>query len=108
MADPLLNAVERINSDYFNQRDLFIEYYIYILTSVVEAPIDKWIPKFFQSASQETKDCFAAKMGFHLQNMTEAERQELWQRWLKRYWKNRLQGVPAGEPESGEIAHMLN
>ena len=47
MADPLLNAVERINSDYFNQRDLFIEYYIYILTSVVEDPIDKWIPQFF-------------------------------------------------------------
>ena len=108
MADSLLNAVERINSDYFNRRDLFIEYYIYMLTSVVEDPIDKWIPNFFRSASQETKDCFAAKMGFHLQNMTEAERQELWQRWLKRYWKNRLQGVPAGEPESGEIAHMLN
>ena len=108
MADPLLNAVERINSDYFNQRDLFIEYYIYILTSVVEDPIDKWIPQFFRSASQETKDCFAAKVGFCLQNMTETERQEWWERWLKRYWKNRLQGVPAGEPESGEIAHMLN
>ena len=108
MVDPLLNAVERINSDYFNQRDLFIEYYIYILTSVVEDPIDKWIPQFFRSASQETKDCFAAKVGFCLQNMTETERQEWWERWLKRYWKNRLQGVPAGEPESGEIAHMLN
>ena len=108
MADPFLNAVERINSDHFNQRDLFIEYYIYILTSVVEDPLDEWIPKFFQSASQETKDCFAAKVGFRLRNMTEAERQEWWQRWLKRYWKNRLQGVPASEPESGEAAQMLN
>ena len=108
MADPFLNAVERINSDHFNQRDLFIEYYIYILTSVVEDPLDEWIPKFFQSASQETKDCFAAKVGFRLRNMTEAERQEWWQRWLKRYWKNRLQGVPASEPESGEAAQVLN
>ena len=108
MADPFLNAVERINNDHSNQRDLFIEYYIYILTSVVEDPLDEWIPKFFQSASQETKDCFAAKVGFRLRNMTEAEQQEWWQRWLMRYWKNRLQGVPAREPKSGEAAQMLN
>ena len=108
MVDPFLNAVERINSDCFNERDLFIERYIYIFTSVVEDPLDKWIPEFFRFASQETKDCFAAKVDFHLGRMTEAERQEWWERWLKRYWKNRLQGVPAGEPESGEIAHMLN
>ncbi len=108
MADPLLNAVERINSDYFNQRDLFIEYYIYILTSVVEDPIDKWIPKFFKYANQETKDCFAAKVDFRLRNMLEVERQEWWQDWLRCYWKNRLHGVPAGEPESGEAARMLN
>ena len=108
MADPLLNAVERINSDYFNQRDLFIEYYIYMLTFVAEDPLDKWIPKFFKYANQETKDCFAAKVDFRLRNMLEAERQEWWQDWLRCYWKNRLHGVPAGEPESGEAARMLN
>ena len=108
MVDPFLNAVERINSDCFNERDLFIERYIYIFTSVVEDPLDKWIPEFFRFASQETKDCFAAKVDFHLGRMTEAERQEWWQCWLKRYWKNRVQGVPAGKPEAGEVAHMLN
>jgi hypothetical protein len=125
MAAPFLKAVERINSDLFNQRDRFIKYYIYIFEYLDENPLDRWIPKFFQYASQEqpseteepmlfphnaqeTKDYFAAQVGSRLQNMDEAEQQEWWQRWLKRYWENRLNGVPAGEFESGEVANMLD
>ena len=109
MADPFLKAVEQINSDLFNQRDRFVEYYVYMLVYFVEHPIDKWIPKLFRpDDSQGTKTYFAEEVGNHLQNMAEAERQELWQRWLKRYWENRLNGVPAGEFESGEVANMLD
>ena len=120
-----LKAVERINTDLFNQRDRFIKYYIYMFEYLDENPLDRWIPKFFQYASQEmpsttevpmlfsrsipeTKDLFAAEVGRRLQHMAETEQQELWQRWLKRYWANRLQGVPTGELEIGEVAHMLN
>ena len=56
---------------------------------------------------QETKDYFAVEVGRRLQHMAETEQQEWWQRWLKRYWENRLHGVPAAL-EIGEIAHMLN
>ena len=109
MADPFLKTVEQINSDLFNQRDRFVEYYVYMLVYFVEHPIDKWIPKLFRhDDSQGTKTYFAEEVGNHLQNMAEAERQELWQRWLKRYWENRLNGVPAGEFESGEVANMLD
>ena len=124
MADPFLKAVERINSDLFNQRDRFIKYYIYMFDYLTGAPLDKWIPKFFQYAShempattgvpmlfprriQETKDFFAAEVSNRLRRMDEAKQQEWWQHWLKHYWKNRSQGVPA-VLESGEIAHMLN
>ena len=109
MTDPFLKAVEEIGSDLFNQRSRFIEYYVHMLVYFVEDPIDKWIPKLFRHGdSQETKTYFAEEIGNHLQNMAEVERQELWQRWLKRYWENRLLGMPTGEPESGEIAKMLN
>ena len=57
---------------------------------------------------QETKDYFAVEVGRRLQRMSEAEQQEWWQRWLKRYWKNRLQGVPAGELEPSETVQMLD
>ena len=88
-----------------------------------ENPLDRWIPKFFQYASQEqpseteesmlfpsnsqgAKDYFAAEVGSRLQHMDETERQEWWQRWLKRYWENRLDGIP-DELETGEVAQML-
>ena len=129
MTDPFLKAVERINSDLSNQRDRFIKYYTSMLAYFVEDPLDEWIPKLFQYGTQETpstttetahtereifprggqkpKDCFASEMGTRLQHMDEAKQQECWQRWLKRYWKNRLQGVPDCL-ESGEVAHMLD
>ena len=128
MVAPALKAVERINSDLSNRRNRFIGYYVQMLSDFVEDPLDEWIPKFFQSVSQENpsttaepanatggifsrreapKDCFASEVGRRLQRMDGAEQQEYWQRWLKRYWKNRLQGAPA-ELEPGEIEHMLD
>ena len=124
MESLFFKAVERINGELFNQRDQFIKYYIYMFEYLDENPLDRWIPKFFQYASQEqpseveesmlfpsnsqeTKDYFAAEVGSRLRRMAEAEQQEWWQRWLKRYWENRLQGVPAAL-EAGEIARMLN
>ncbi len=124
MAAPFLKAVERINSDLFYQRARFIRYYIYMFEYLDENPLDGWIPKFFEYAAQEhpsateesilfprdvqeTKNFFAAEVGSRLRRMAEAEQQEWWQRWLKRYWENRLDGIPAAL-EAGEIAQMLN
>ena len=124
MAERFLKAVKRINSDLFNQRGRFIKYYIYMFEYSAEDLLDKWIPKFFQYASQEhpsrteapmlfprnvqgTKDYFAAEVGSRLRKMTEAEQQEWWERWLKRYWENRLEGI-LSELDANEIVHMLN
>ena len=121
---PFLRAVERINSDLFKQRDRFVRYYIYMFEYLAEDPLERWIPIFFRYASQEqpseteepmlfprdvqeTKNFFAAEVGSRLQHMSEAEQQEWWQRWLKRYWENRLDGIPAAL-ESGEVANMLD
>ena len=39
--------------------------------------------------------------------MNETQQQEQWNRWLKRYWQNRLEGVP--KPlESDEIKRMMD
>ncbi len=124
MTDSFLKAVEGINRNLFNQRDRFIKYYIHMLAYLAEDPLDRWIPKLFQYASQEspsraeapmlfprnlqgTKDCFAAEVRKRLQNMDEVEQQEWWKRWLKRYWENRLQGM-LDVLEASEIAYMLS
>jgi hypothetical protein len=42
----------------------------------------------------------------NLRRFDDRRRSDLWHRWLKRYWKNRLHGVPAGL-ERGEVEEML-
>ena len=108
MADLFLKAVEWIDSDLADQRDQFIRYYTDMLVYFVqEDPLDKWITALFQYGGQEARQDFAFNLSHRLQDMDEAAQQELWQRWLKQYWENRLQGVPA-VLESGEIETMLN
>ena len=106
MADLFLKAVGRIDSDLSEQRERFIKYYISMLAYFAEDPFDKWIPALFQNSGQETKDCFATEVGHCLRDLDEEVRCEWWQRWLKRYLENRLQGVPA-VLEAGEVEHML-
>ncbi len=108
MADYFPKAIERIDSDPSHQRRRFIKYYTDMLVHFVEEdPFNKWIPRLFQSGSQEVGQEFALNMNLHLRNRDEAAQQELWQRWLKQYWEHRLQGVPA-ILEPGEIKNMLN
>ncbi len=107
MADLFIKAVERIDSDLSEQRDRFIKYYISMLAYFVEDPFDKWIPTLFQYSSQETKDCFATEVGYCLRDLDEEVRREWWQRWLKRYWENRLQGVPTVF-EASEVEYMID
>ena len=107
MAELFLKAVELVDSVLSGQRDQFINYYTEMLVYFVEDPFDKWIPKLFQLDSPEVRQEFVFNLSRCLQNLDEAAQQELWQRWLKQYWKNRLQGVPAAL-ESGEIISMLN
>lgn len=108
MADLFLKAVEWIDSNLADQRDQFIRYYTDMLVYFVqEDPLDKWIPALFQYGDREARQDFAFNLSHRLQDMDETAQKELWQRWLKQYWKNRLQGVPAAL-ESGEIRNMLN
>ena len=107
MTDYFLQAIKRIASDLSSQSERFIEYYTDMLVYFVEDPFDKWIPKIFQYGSQEVRRDFASNLSRSLQNLDEDTQQEWWQRWLKQYWKNRVQGVPAAL-EPGEIVSMLN
>ena len=108
MADLFLKAVERIGSDLSGRRKKFIKYYTDMLAYFTEDPIDEWIPKLFRYGSQEDKHCFVSEVEYRLQDLDETAQREWWQRWIKRYWENRLQNVPAGAVlEAGEIKYML-
>ena len=104
-----LDAVGRIKKDYphGNLRKMFIKVYTAMLVYFAKNPINKWILRFFENANEEDKRNFAFQVKRHLVDMDDDARQgELWQRWLKQYWKNRLNGIPS-PLESEETNHML-
>ena len=120
---PFLNAVTRIGSDLYNQRYEFVECYIVMLVYVVDEVLGTWIPKLFkhdqpQPANREPTrqhgdnhtipEIFASKVTNRLEHMDDSEKQELWQRWLKDYWQDRLDGKPAPRMSSDETGHMLD
>lgn len=102
-----LQAIQRIESDLVHRRERFIKYYTTMLGYFVTAPLNTWVPDLFYYASKEVWRLFASNVAHHLRGMDEAHQKEWWQRWLKPYWENRLQGVPAAL-EPGEVEHMLD
>ena len=89
-------------------RDHFIDRYVSVTVFHAQDPINDWIPPFFEGAT-ESKDRknFAFHLWHVLRRMEQPElRQHLWERLLKPYWQNRLQGVPRFEPDRKELGQM--
>ena len=114
MSDLIPKAATRINTDLFNQRRDFVTFYTEMLIKYPQCaknPICNWIPKLLEHDSRfhpspksklkslccddyTTAEYFAYEIGGYLPNRFEDETRELWRRWLKEYWRNRLDGVP--------------
>ena len=87
-------------------RDRFVEFYTLMAIYFVEDPLQSWIPNFFDHAAVKHRRQFAWTISSHLHDMDDARQQEWWNRWLKRYWKGRLDGVPTPLADS-EVGAML-
>ena len=106
LGDAFLKAVQRIDSESDGRRERFVKRYTTMLGYFAADPLKEWVPELFQHGGVEVRRLFAFEVGSHLRDVDEARQSEWWCRWLKRYWENRLQGVPA-LLESGEVGHML-
>ena len=106
LQDAFLGAVQQIDSDLANRRNDFVKYYVTMLAYFAADPLETWVPKLLDHGGEEARGRFAFEIGSHLRHTDETRQQEWWGRWLKRYWENRLQGVPA-PLELGEVETML-
>jgi hypothetical protein len=102
-----LKAVQQLGSSLSIRRGRFLEYYTTMLCFQVVDPLSVWIPNIFQYGNIEDRHNLVTNIEKQLRGLDEAKRQEWWQRWLKRYWEDRVQGVPS-TLEAGEIGYMLN
>ena len=76
-------------------RKLFIERFAVVLAYFVDDPTSEWMLSFFQEADSDDRRTLGLAIGFVLRNMRAEQQQVLWDRWLSRYWENRLAGIPA-------------
>ena len=108
LLDPFLNAAAKVRDfQDAHTREWFIDYLAALLIDFVESPIDEWIPEFLRSAEADERRRFAWAIWRRLGDMSDSEQRELWGRWLRRYWENRIVGVPA-PLQDVEIEWMLN
>ena len=96
MVENFLGSVSRLESIFPDPELLshFVDRYTTMVVYFVEDPFGEWIPKFFNNVATSARQDFARSVRAHLQNMDDTRQRQLWERFLKRYWENRLQGVP--------------
>lgn len=101
-----VEALPRLDADTAGRRRRFIEFYTALAVFHVNDPTLHLLPAFFRHASVEDRMSFASHLGHFLRQMQPAAKQELWDRWLLRYWQDRQQAVPTALDEA-EIKQML-
>lgn len=103
-----LNAARNMDELFLSAQlqEGFVDLFVETITLYVEDPLDEWVPAFFDVAGEGASRHFALGVGDLLRRAPDTARGEWWVRWLKPYWENRLQGVPAQLSDS-EAAAML-
>jgi hypothetical protein len=101
------SALLRLDSVLTARRDYFVKCYTVITGFFAERPLEDWIPKLFQVATTEDRQCFARHMEYLLRGLDEERQKEWWQRWLRQYWENRVLGTPV-PLEPVEVQCMLD
>ena len=87
-------------------RESFIDRLTDLLTYFVDQPLDQWIPMFFDKAEVADQERFAWSIAGILQHMEIGPQRDIWDRWLRKYWENRLDGTPT-PLNSSEAATMV-
>ncbi len=110
MKPKFLSAVENIHRFKHvgvpSRRSEFVRRYANMMVYNIDQPLSNWAPELFKNSDDEDRYTFAWEIGRILENMGDAQKIELWNRWLHQYWVNRLSGVPR-PLERKEVEEML-
>lgn len=101
-----ISAISRLDAELKNCRQIFIKSYTSICVFHDIDPTQKLLPLLFKYSSLKDRLDFASHLSYLLRNMKPPAQQQLWERWLSRYWHNRSQGLLAALVDD-EICIML-
>lgn len=88
------------------RRGRFIEFWAVLAMFYADHPTQDLLPVLVRDGSVGDRVVFAAYVGKFLRTMESGAKHALWERWLKRYWQQRLDGL--GAPlDNREIVKML-
>jgi Domain of unknown function (DUF4020) len=65
-----------------------------------------WFDNFLLTAAPEDRKNWASHVGHRLRSLPEDVRENLWERWMKRYWDRRIRGIPI-PLDHGELEEMV-
>ena len=74
----------------------------------VPDPLDEWLPSILRNCGARDMAIFIAEIGRSLKEMSGAEQEETWRRWLKEYWRLRRHGAIAGYLTREETTGMFH
>ena len=74
--------------------DGFVNRYTIMLTHFANDSVETWLSEFFRHASKPARYRFATEIHTILRHSDDRQQLETWKRWLERYWRHRLEGVP--------------
>lgn len=101
-----LSGLGRLD-EFGERREKFVEFVAALALFHVDDPTQQLLPQFFRHASLDDRTTFAGQIGYFLRQIQPERKRQLWDRWLARYWQDRLQAVPAAL-EDAEIKQMLD
>lgn len=104
-------ALSRLEEDA-PRRGRFIEFWAVLAVFYTDDPTQDLLPVLVRVGTVSDRVAFAAYVGNFLRTMESGAKRALWERWLKRYWQLRLDGVgaPLDDREAtqmlGWLAHL--
>ncbi|MDE2991644.1 MAG: DUF4020 domain-containing protein [Chloroflexota bacterium] len=110
MESSFLSSIARVGTIFPEEdlRHLFIQRIAAMVIFFVDDPLSEWIPKLFRYAdTAEDRRQFVGAIGNVLRNMSDANQQNLWERFVRPYWENRIHGVPPQSLQAIEVQAMM-
>lgn len=101
------NMFERLKNTELRRRQRFVEFFTGLAVFHVLNPLEAVLQSLFQHGTIEDRVGFTTHVEHFLRSMQPALIRDVCDRWLFRFWENRLDAIPAPLAD-GEIRAMLD